>query len=549
MLLPCSISQSQEQGREWEEAGRPSDVARVIKHLPEGTEVTTYDLPMRDGVSLATTVFIPPSDGAQPVLFCRGYYGRFNMAHYAREASKEGWSLVLQDARGTGDSKGKGSYDPHRFSEEQADIADTLDWVAEQAWCDGRVLMYGGSGNGINPSIALLVGHKALAGVSVSSTAPFAEQWSFENGVARWLRSWMKHRGLKVEDWPRPLVGDPEARDTQRQLAESAVRPDVPYVLSAGWYDILAEAAFEMYASLSERAPIIIKVEPRHHAGKGMIQGKPWPWAKMPEAMPKLAELPSRDWSPDDSKIVYYLMGDVNQPGGPGNCWKVTREWPVPSEPSEYFFGAGGHLSTDREAGGSSLSYRYDPSDPAPTIGGRVAYTPDMGPLDQRALATREDCLRFVTPPLESSLTITGLVSSQLRFATDREDTLFVVKLVDIYPDGYEALILESAAMARFSNELDGQTPLKPGTAYTLDVDLGHTALVFGSGHRIGVYVTSSAASENAKGKFVEAYQIHPNTFSPVSDTSGYQIATQKIFCGGQLGSRLVLPVVDSMSE
>ena len=45
-----------------------------------------------------------------------------------------------------------------------------------------------------------------------------------------------------------------------------------------------------------------------------------------------------------------------------------------------------------------SLSYKYDPNDPVPTIGG-ANLSISKGPMDQREVEDRSDVLLFDSPP------------------------------------------------------------------------------------------------------------------------------------------------------
>jgi hypothetical protein len=114
------------------------------------------------------------------------------------------------------------------------------------------------------------------------------------------------------------------------------------------------------------------------------------------------------------------------------------------------------------------------------TIGG-ANLTFDRGPMDQRPIGTRPDYLRFHTEPLERDVLIAGPVTMDLWASTDGPDTDFVVKLVDVYPDGYEAIILDSAIRTRYRN---GRMPdqiemMTPGAPAMLTIDLWDTALTF----------------------------------------------------------------------
>ena len=59
------------------------------------------------------------------------------------------------------------------------------------------------------------------------------------------------------------------------------------------------------------------------------------------------------------------------------------------------------------------------------------------GPVqDNRPLEARPDVLTYTTPPLDHDLTITGAVSADLFASTSGTDSDFIVKLIDVYPEG-----------------------------------------------------------------------------------------------------------------
>ncbi len=58
---------------------------------------------------------------------------------------------------------------------------------------------------------------------------------------------------------------------------------------------------------------------------------------------------------------------------------------------------------------------------------------------DQRFVDDRPDVLSYVSAPLPRDLTVTGAISATLMAATSGTDSDFVVKLIDVFPDTYEA--------------------------------------------------------------------------------------------------------------
>jgi hypothetical protein len=137
---------------------------------------------------------------------------------------------------------------------------------------------------------------------------------------------------------------------------------------------------------------------------------------------------------------------------------------------------------------------------------------------------------------------VTGRITARLYISSSAEDTLFLVKLVDIYPDGYEAIIREGPAMARYAAGFDTPAPLEKGRVYALDFDLWSTAQVFNTGHKIAVIITSCAA-----GGQPHPYEIHPNTYEPISrDRIGQDcvVAENTIHFSANHPSHISLPVV-----
>lgn len=112
-------------------------------------------VPMRDGVGLATDVYLPAvggraSTGAYPVILERTPYdkeapsrsertvaepkplSRAAVAHYF---VSRGYALVYQDCRGTHKSEGRFE----KYLSEGEDGYDCMAWIKSQAWCDGKI--------------------------------------------------------------------------------------------------------------------------------------------------------------------------------------------------------------------------------------------------------------------------------------------------------------------------------------------------------------------------------------------------------------------------
>ena len=171
------------------------------------------------------------------------------------------------------------------------------------------------------------------------------------------------------------------------------------------------------------------------------------------------------------------------------------------------------------------------------TFGG-ANLTFERGPEDQRQVGAREDYLRFQTPVLTTDVSIAGPVRVELYGATDGPDTDFMAKLVDVYPDGYEALVLDAPIRTRYRN---GRMPddvkmMTPNAPEALTLELWSTAITFEKGHRIALHVTSSNSPR---------FEVNPNTGEPDGvHVQKPRVAVNSVYMDASHPSAVVLPVI-----
>jgi hypothetical protein len=157
--------------------------------------------------------------------------------------------------------------------------------------------------------------------------------------------------------------------------------------------------------------------------------------------------------------------------------------------------------------------------------------------MDQRPIGERPDYLRFQTPVLEHDVAIAGPVSLDLWASTDGPDTDFMVKLVDVYPDGYEAIVLDSALRTRYRHgrSRDDVAMMTPGAPEKLTLDLWDTAITIEAGHRIAVHVTSSNSPR---------FDVNPNTGELPGRGVAMRVARNTIYFDAAHPSAIRLPVI-----
>jgi putative CocE/NonD family hydrolase len=126
----------------------------------------------------------------------------------------------------------------------------------------------------------------------------------------------------------------------------------------------------------------------------------------------------------------------------------------------------------------------------------------------------------------------------ELWVSSSARDTDFIVRLLDVYPDG-RAYNLMSPTLevlrVRYRNGEDRPELLEPGRIVKLRLANGITSNVFKAGHRIGIQVTSSLHPH---------LERNPNTGGTLATEEHTLRAEQMIHHDPAHPSRIVLPVV-----
>jgi hypothetical protein len=538
----------------------------------------TLAIPMRDGSTLAADLFLPegrekdrPPGGVPAVLICTPYdRTREGPARYWRECLvRNGYAFVAEDMRGFHASAEGGRAVPRHN-----DGYDTVEWLARQPWCNGRVGMLGYSHLGAVQYETAVTAPPHLA-CAIPAQAPgnyYADAWYPE----RFRKADMETilRGAFTSQTPQLLSRRIRSRET-RCIGEFRT----PMLHSAGWFDFYKEGAIEMFRACQRDGG------PGARGTQKLLIG-PWGHGTLQEespgtplrldgglAFPANSKL---DWEKDvwlpwfdhwlkgretgvmgQPAVRYYLMGAVGDPEAPGNRWVVAEDFPPPSVAVSYYAHPDRSLGTlvpDRA--GDPIRYVYNPRNPVPTVGRVHARMPVKGPYDQREVETRPDVILFTTPPLTEPLEIVGQVRVRLWASSDRRDTDFTAKLTDVYPDGRSILFLDGIVKGRHRNTYLREEFLSPGEICEFDIDMGCIALVLAKGHRLRLAVSSSN---------FDRFDINPNTGEPYGDHAvsrellatrlrGYEprgepqyrtvlTATNRIHTGREHPTRVILPV------
>ena len=498
---------------------------------------------MRDSVKLATSVFLPEGPGPFPAVLIRTPYGKGTQAVGYAAWLGRGIALVVQDVRGKG--KSEGPYRP--FMDDPTDGYDSVEWVAKQPWSNGKVGMYGASAMGITSNLAAMMQppHLVATFVIVARASIFTQS-AFMGGVFRKELNeiWLKNQGAL------DVLNETFKHNVYDHFYDVAEMPlywhkiKVPVYNWGGWYDIFDQGNIDNFVGQQAQGGGLA-------AGNQKLTMGPWGHGRIEEVKyPANAALSTTDealrwfdyWLQgkdngimEEPPVKYYVMGDVTDPKAPGNEWRTATSWPVPSKTTSYFLAPNGGLSEKLPAEAESAdTYRYDPKNPVKTIGGQNLNIL-KGPMDQRAIGVRPDVLKFMTPALDAPVEVTGRVKVELWAESDAPDTDFMAKLIDVYPDGTERLVLDSAVRARFREGLDHEVFMKKGEVYRFTIDLWSTSIIFNKGHRIAIHVTSSNDPR---------FDPNPNTGKPLRADSETRVAVNTIHHDRAHPSRALLPVV-----
>jgi len=245
----------------------------------------------------------------------------------------------------------------------------------------------------------------------------------------------------------------------------------------------------------------------------------------------------------DDPPVHVFVMGH--------NRWRAEQDWPLPGTKwTEYYIHSGGKANSS--AGDGTLSttppgdeppdwYTYDPMHP--TLSAYKGPHVD-GPVDTRPVSAGQDLLVYTTTPLEENIEVVGPITAKLYAATSARDTDWMVRLVDVHPDGYAALIGNGVLRARCRDPQRGGafnsaklSRIEPGKVYEYLIEFCRvTGNAFLKGHRIRIEISSS---------YYPYYLRNLNTGADnVGLETSHVVAHQTIHHDAARPSHVVLPVI-----
>jgi hypothetical protein len=537
-----------------------------------------------------------------------------------REYLKEEYIIVIQDVRGRWMSEGTfmdvRPFNPNKKTkkdiDEASDTYDAVDWLVKNIPNNnGNVGVFGTSYPGFYSTMAALSGHPAIK--AVSPQAPVTEWFKGDdfhhNGVFMLCDAFNFYSGFG-QPRPKPTTVGPVdfkhyTNDIYKYYLEVGALKNFSKLMGDSilfWTDLMNHPNYDEWWKARDARVGCKNVKPAMLTVGGLFDAEDcygaWNLYKAieqqsPATNNKIVMGPwfHGGWSKSDgsflgnvrfgSKTSEYFQNNIEIPffnyhlKGKGNIdklaeasifftgenvWRSLNTWP-PKEmiQTPIYFNDNALLSFNKSNSQNSFtSYLSDPTKPVPftedVLEGRSReYMTD----DQRFASRRTDVITFKTSVLENDLTLAGALIADLKVAISTTDADFVVKVIDVFPDGfvydtltytsnkdndylmdgYEMLVRGEIMRGRFRNSFEKPEAFEPNKVTTVKFELPDVAHTFKKGHRLMIQVQSTwfpLADRNPQ-QFVDIYHCEDKDFIK---------SEIKLFHDATNASSVILPIL-----
>lgn len=534
-----------------------------------------------DGADIAMVLVRPrAAPGPLPTLLRYTIYVNEQAMADARSAAARGYVGMVAYTRG----KGWSPQTPVPYEHDGEDARTVIDWIARQAWSDGRVGMYGGSydgfaqwaaakhlpkalktivpwvannpGNGLpmENNVFLFVNHawpfyvtndKALD----NDTYYDRTRWDALN--ERWYRSGASYRDIdRIDGTPNPWF--------QRWLQHprydaywQAMTPhgrelatlDIPVLTITGYFDDGQQSALDyLRRHLAQRpeAEHVLLIGPWGHEG-AQASRKPSMhngYAIDPVAMVDTPEI-TFQWMdhvfrgapmPDllRDRVNYQVMGS--------NAWKHAASIDAMSRDRKTLYLSTAHtgehytLAERPDAPASALTQVVDFSDRSTSLGDTYP-----NPVLGKTLDASSGLI-FESAPFGKATEISGLFSGELHVTTDRRDLDYAVTLYERLPTGELFQLSYIIGRASHADDMTTRRLLTPGRKAILRFDRTRmTSRQLQPGSRLVITVS-----------------VNKNAYAQVNHGTGKDVSDESITDAGEpmrvqwhTSSRIHVPISD----
>ena len=469
---------------------------------------------------------------------------------------KEKYIFVYQDVRGRYMSEGNfQEMTPaidHKKSntdvDESSDTYDTIDWLLKNIKNNnGRAGIYGISYPGFYASAALPDAHPALR--AVSPQAPVTDEFDGDDANHRGafflmdnfsfmnffdhprLQPWQQYppvnNNIKITDvydfylkagaiknlnriyfhdsskiWNEYLAHTTKDEYWQARNIRPHFTNIKPAVLViGGWFD--AEdmfGALKTYEAISQQSPATLA---------SIVMG---PWTHGAWSRNEWSSFGGTQFGTNTNLFIqqkeldffnFYLKnkGSYNKTKATvfvtgSNKWQSFHQWPPSNvKPVRWTINENHQLLLNNTVSKGYDAYISDPANPVPYIN-KVSddRINEYMIADQSFASKRNDVLYYSSPILEKDITLLGGITANLSVSISGTDADFIVKVIDILPDGKatQQLVRAEILRGKFRNSYTDPEPFIPGEITSIHLQLNDVAHTFLKGHRIMIQIQSS---------------------------------------------------------
>ncbi|MBW2610486.1 MAG: CocE/NonD family hydrolase [Deltaproteobacteria bacterium] len=541
---------------------------------------------LRDGARLCTDIFRPDAEGEKfPALIAWAAYGKSVQSlktpplrpdcllfDHTREAGDleyfvpRGYVYVIPDPRGVG--KSDGEFDGWFGPQEQEDVYDLIEWVAQQPWCDGQVGMIGLSYFGIMQMLAAAQQPPHLKAIMPISVLDSAYRLSYTGGILdtfshaflsliptnKEYRSYAEIEN-SAEELQRKMKerweNDPDIRSVSYFLRELTTWPPRfnPMWLdtlmhpldgefwdaksaNTKWHKIQVPAYMTGHWNVARQwDPFGAFMDPDLDVPKKvMIWGVYWLTVELPLNYYNEEYLRWYDYwfkgvdtgIMDEPPITIFVMG-VNR-------FRYENEWPLArTRWTKLYMRSSGRLSTEPEE-----------KEDVPPDG--LVHIPPM-------ISKEVPSVTYTTAPLSEPLEVTGPLALRLYASIDAEDANFIGKLYDVGPGGarqpvsagylkasHRTLIPEKSRPGIPVHDHTKEVPVKPGEITEYVIEFSAKSMVFQPGHKLELELTTMDYNVYHESLWSKVTSIGPLPNARVIEYKFYRDAKYR--------SHLLLPVI-----
>ena len=540
--------------------------------LPDAAEQVS--VPMRDGVRLATDIYLPRGDSPWPVVLVRSPYDKDSRYTFlpwlAPHFIGRGYAFVVQDVRGKFRSGGE----TLPFVHEVEDGHDTLDWISAQPWA-GPIGMFGESYYGFTQWAAVAGRHPALRAIVPRVTSADLARWPGDGVEPLYGAQWLAEcwTGRLMHTWPidwsrRPLaevfdagfesIGERSAgfdRVLRSPVGRDPFDPygrgqhpfeclSVPVLHCVGWFDNLSPQHMTDYMRLVADTGL----SDLQYLVADSIDHENYRFDDVP--IPDELDHDTSDDALERMIPAYlgpaleffdaFLAGSRDSASLPrvrwrpgGAEWRTSPSWPPPGS-RERRLVLGDAAAATRDVRGGSLGssvpeasvaeWTHDPADLVPsTVVDPFKFLLEYP--DERAVEGRADVLTFTGEPLNDPIELAGPIRAQLQVASSGPSMDVHVKLVDVGPDGRALMLVRGQQ----------KVATHGGEPVAVTVDMAHMGYRLDRGHRLRLHVASSD---------FPLYVPHPGTEAAPWFATGTVTNRQLVFCGGADPSSVTITIL-----